>query len=122
MTFKRILGIFIFLLFTTSCFHAHRHALPAGLARDSIIDKETMVHLLADIHIQEAALQVMQNRNPNIRKEIVSSYNGLFSKYGVSAKRFRLNLDYYRYDGDEFVKMYENVVKEIESRKNSLKP
>jgi hypothetical protein len=111
-------GIFLLLL---SCSHSGERLLPSGLAQDSIIPRDRMVSLLTDIHLLEAVLQFDRNRKTNTPGQTVAAYNKLYSKYGISAKRFRLNLLYYQNDRQEFLKMYNEVLRNIETRQDDVK-
>jgi hypothetical protein len=88
------------------------------LPHDSIISEAVMVQLLADVHILEAGLLVRRNHGERISATADEYYRDLFSKYRISADRFRLNLRYYQWDTDEFSALYEKVIVELKSRQD----
>ena len=117
----RIILLAGIILFFFSCSDLKHRALPSGLAQDSIIPREQMVKLLTDVHLLEAILQHERNQKKDIGRQTIAGYNNLFSRYGVSGKRFRLNLLYYQSDRQEFLKMYDEVFRDLEARQKKLK-
>ena len=58
-----------------------------------------------------------RNSGIDVKEKQAFYYQGIFKKYNVSSGRFDQNLAYYRQDPENFVKMYERVVRIIEDRR-----
>jgi hypothetical protein len=89
--------------------------LPRGLAKDSVIPRPEMIHILVDVHILEAALQIQRNKNadPGVLENYY--YQQLFSRYKISKKKFEKNLSWYESDPEKFRKMYEEVISKLDT-------
>lgn len=111
----RCLAFLSFLVILTGCKSSGEKDFPQGLMKDSIIPQTEMIDILADIHILEAALQIQRNKNGDVIAREDFYYKKLFSNYKVSRRRFELNLSYYERNPENFRKMYEEVVKELDT-------
>ena len=80
---------------------------------DSIIPKGQMIRILIDVHLTEAALIYMRNHGKENKKVANEYYDLLYSKFKVSKKRFSENLVYYQEDQENFVKMYDEVIRQL---------
>ncbi len=107
----------VILVILASCSGKHDLVLPRGLSQDSIIPKEEMVMIIADMHVLEAIFQMQRNRVRKSMDPVSARYSQLFSKYKISKKRFDLNIAYYQSDPEVFLKIYDEVVKEMDRRK-----
>jgi hypothetical protein len=112
----RCLAFLTFILLLAGCNSSGGKDLPQGLIKDSIIPRSEMINILADIHVLEAALQVKRNKNESHAGIEKFYFNKLFSKYKVSEGNFKLNLSYYERNPENFMKMYEDVVKKLDSQ------
>jgi hypothetical protein len=118
----RCLAFLSFLVILAGCKSSGEKDLPQGLMKDSIIPQTEMINILADIHIIEATLQVQHNKNGDVIAMEDFYYKKLFSNYKVSRGRFKLNLSYYEKDPENFRKMYEEVVKKLETASKMANP
>jgi len=118
MRYAFLLGFFLLL---ASCSRTEKPLLPEGMSKDSVISRDRMVLILTDIHVLEAVLQYQRNRKGQSLDPVTARYQQLFSEYGISRKRFTQNLAYYQSDPEEFLKIYNDVVSELEKRKKLLK-
>lgn len=118
----RCLAFLSFLVILTGCKSSGEKDLPHGLMKDSIIPQTEMINILADVHILEAALQIQRNKNRDVNIMQDFYYQKLFSNYKVSRGRFKLNLSYYERDPENFRKMYEEVVKKLETSPKMANP
>jgi hypothetical protein len=109
----RLFTLFCLLCLLASCHSHKKELLPSGLSADSVIPREEMIRVLADVHLVEASLNFQKNRRENIPLLTHDYYQWLYRKYHMSAKRFRDNLSYYKTDPENFSKMYEEVVKNL---------
>ena len=112
----RCLAFLSFLLILAGCKSSGEKDLPRGLMKDSIISQTEMIKILADVHVLEAALQIQRSKKGDVIPMEDRYYKKLFSTYKVSRGRFKLNLNYYEMDPENFRKMYEEVVKELDAR------
>jgi len=112
----RCLAFLTFILLLTGCKTSGVKDLPQGLIKDSIIPRSEMINILADVHLLEAALQMKRNKNEAPTGFEKFYFNKLFSKYKVSDGKFKLNLTFYEGNPENFRKMYEDVIKELDSR------
>jgi hypothetical protein len=87
---------------------------------DSLIAPEKMVLILSDVHVVEAAMLLDRNEGREPKHNPDYYYNGIFRKYHISAGRYDQNLIYYRQSPDDFMKIYEKVISQVEARKKYL--
>ncbi len=123
----KYLLVFFFIPLFPGCSNSHsRRPDTLDLPKDSIISRERMIDLLVDMHLLEGALT--GEKNKGIRTEGVDAvyYNGLFRKYRITGNRLKKNLEYYRQDPEDFIKLYEEVIKRLEDYslpgKKTVKP
>lgn len=90
---------------------------PAG-----IIPRDSMISLMAAIELNEAALKIQQtniNRD-SLNKLSVRSYDSVYSYYRSSPQRFKISLDYYQNNLDDFQKMIDEVILRLIQQRDSL--
>ena len=79
-----------------------------------IIDKDTIVLMLMDIHIADSYLSI----NPTAGKDKIKAvdfYYSIFDKYGYTKEQFKYSVDYYSKQPQEFEKMYEKVLNKLKA-------
>jgi hypothetical protein len=111
----KFLALLTILFMIAGCKRSGVKDLPPGLVNDSIIPRSEMINILADVHIVEATLQVLRNKNIDPSPLENFYYSKLFSRYKVSKGKFELNLNYYEMDPENLRKMYEEVEKKLEA-------
>jgi hypothetical protein len=84
---------------------------------DSLISRSQMVRILTDVHLTEAALAYIRTRDKSDKDLTGDYYNAVFSKYKISRKNFESNFDYYKKDQEGFIKIYEDVILNLENLK-----
>jgi hypothetical protein len=89
---------------------------------EDLIKEETMVRLLADIEITEAALKVLQGKISTDSVQMIArkSYDSIFLHYNVTADQFRQNLRYYQENHDGYKEMLEEKTTIITLKKDSI--
>jgi hypothetical protein len=113
---RRLLWIFIFLsLF--SCRNDHAGGLSGASTPDTVIERSEMIKILTDVHLAEAAISSLKTKGDTSENLSADYYNAVFSKYKISLKNFRMNYDYYCRKPDEMIKMYEEVVNNLDALK-----
>ena len=120
---SRFLMLLAICLFVTSC--GEKKDLPseeAPIPSDSVLSAEKMVHLLADVHMAEAALMMERNQGQDSKVKQEAYYRGIFKKYHISQRRFDENLRYYRQNPAVLSKIYDKVIQELEARQKFFPP
>ena len=92
----------------------------AAIPADSMISSEKMIHILADVHVVEAAILLERNRGLVSKVDPGFYYQGIFNKNHVSQARYDENLRYYQQKPTEFIKMYDRVIRELENREKQF--
>ena len=93
-----------------------------AISSDSIISGDKMVHILADVHIAEAAMLVDRNEGQEVSGRPDFLYQGIFKKHHISRARYDENLRFYSQNPAKMIKMYEKVIAEIETRESKFHP
>ena len=93
-----------------------------AIPTDSLISSEKMIHILADVHMIEAALLLERNESIESKDKPGLYYRGIFNKYHISQSRYDENLRYYRQNPAIMVKMYDRVIDELETRQQKFHP
>jgi hypothetical protein len=93
---------------------------PVAMSKDSLISPGTMVMILADVHLVEAALLLERNEGLEPEGKPGEYYQGIFNKYRISHERYDQNLKYYRENPENFAKMYEKVIEMLEARQKAF--
>jgi hypothetical protein len=106
----------VLVLFLVSCGTSENRTGKLQIPKDSIIYKDTMVLILADVHLVEAAMMLKKNRGAKPADITGFYFNGIFKKYGISRARYNMNINWYRQDAESFRKMYEQVVALLEQK------
>jgi hypothetical protein len=75
-----------------------------------IIPKDTMAHILADIHIEEAKLSVKPLIQDSARQSYATTKIAVYDKYHISEERFNESFDWYTKNIEQLDKIYEVVV------------
>ena len=89
---------------------------------DSIISRDQMIRILTDVHLIEAGLAYLKTRGEWTKELSDNYYKAVFSKYKISKTRFTSNFDYYQRDQENLIKMYDEVITNLEVMKPSGKP
>ena len=114
----RLVIIFCLLCFLASCGGPKKELLPGRLSADSVFPRDEMIRILVDVHLVEASLNLQKDRRGNVPLLTQNYYQWLYRKYHISHQRFRDNLNYYKMDTENFSKMYEKVVKNLNDKAN----
>jgi hypothetical protein len=108
-------------LFLLSCSSTERpEDVGFGNKPDSVLSENTMVLLLADIHILEAGLNLEKSDDGGVTDRTGVLYTGLFKKYGITKARYDASLKYYNKSPQEFAKLYSKVITQIELKQKQF--
>ena len=91
-------------LFTQGCRNQ------AGKLPENVLDKQTMINLLTDMQLVEAALAVKQSRNAADPSVPRIYYDSLFAKYNITKAVVDSSLKYYGRQPEIFEELYAQVI------------
>ena len=82
----------------------------------TIIPIDTLVTLLAEIQLIEAAnaIHIMQSKDP--KKMAAAHYVGLFQRYGISQQRFETSMHHYNNNPELLEEIYGSVIEELSKK------
>ncbi len=96
------------LLIIMSCYACSRQEVQVPA---DVIPRDTMVNILADMHLVEAIIQVRNlGRNDTLKAEAYGRYRMVFEKHRVNSEQFIKSLNYYRGEPAYFHDMYGDVL------------
>jgi hypothetical protein len=81
---------------------------------DTLINRSQMVRILTDVHLTESAISYLKTKGEATKRLTNDYYNAVFSKYKISRKNFESNYEYYEQNPEELVKIYEQVISNLE--------
>jgi hypothetical protein len=104
------------IMLSLGCKPANKQSKPKN-----IIGRDTMVMILADIHLLETSLgiKVFEDRKMNETRNHIKEK--IYKKYLVNKKQFRLSYDYYAMQSATIDSIYIDVISEISKRQAELK-
>jgi len=79
-----------------------------------------MAEVLADIHIAEASLLLLNSEDDSIRQTYTNYYYAVFEKHKITKDAFVESMDYYFKNPEKLQTIYDNVT-EILSTKRGVK-
>lgn len=97
----------IFFIFSAACKKKEVH-IP-----DTVLKKDVMVNVLADIHIAESALIVKNTFGANNESLAASYYKFIFQKYKITPEQFKTSYDFYTSHPEIFSELYKEVMNEL---------
>lgn len=81
---------------------------------DDIMPKDSMVLVIKEVHLVEAAIFMQQQQGLNQDKRLVKQYyNHLFTSLDVDLNHFKKSLKFYSFNPIEMEKIYGEVVEEL---------
>lgn len=101
-------------LLLASCQSENTNEIPAG-----VIKRDSMVKIMADVHIAEARMQIsdIRNSDPDLKNTYLQE---VLRRAGTDTTRFNYSFKYYSGNPELFAVMYEDVIVEI-SKKQARK-
>jgi len=108
---KNLLFLFSALILLSSCYTTHEEDKIS--APVNLIEKDTVILILADIEIAESALRQKQNlgRETDDLQELY--YHAIFTKYEVTRGQYDSTMAYYRQDLETIDEIYEEVINRL---------
>ena len=85
-----------------------------------VIAKDTMVQILAEVHLLESSIgiRIFEEKKIVYTRNIVKSK--IYKKYGVSKERFFKSYNYYTKNSESIDSIYTDVISEISKRQFEL--
>lgn len=116
---RRICFLWIILVLAGCSQHPDPGKTTGQLPSDSLVSRTKMVKITADVHVLEAVL--VRKHIDRRSSKIVGShyYKVLFSKWGISQDRYRMNIGRLQQDPKDFLAFYEEVLAEMDTRIDS---
>jgi len=96
--------------------HPGSNEIGSQVPSDSLISRELMIRITADVHVLEAALLNGHYNRQNTRTLAAQYYKELFSKYRISELRYRQNIGQLQKDSKDFMAFYNEVIAELDGR------
>lgn len=103
------------LLFLLSC-----NEDPTKVKGSSPIDKETFTQILAEIHIVDAITNQPRYFNSFKKNDSIDLFSPVFEKYGVTQAEFDSTVSYFTKKPGEYLEIYDNVIQNLNYRKDTL--
>ena len=94
---------------------------PTPEAPAGTIPKDTMIALLADVHIAESRI-LLSGEFVNNQQAKSAYIQHVLAKFNIDNTRFNQSFSYYTSQPDEFEQMYEKVMEEISKKQASSAP
>jgi len=83
---------------------------------DKIIPREEFINIVTDLHYADAIIANRGFANLQIIDSMPSYYHFVLEKYNVTQKRFDLSLSFYSENMDDFLAIYDQVIKNINNK------
>ncbi|NOR86352.1 MAG: DUF4296 domain-containing protein [Bacteroidales bacterium] len=78
--------------------------------KDSLVSREEMILILADMQITEAHLESIKKAGKKVKDSSLVYYEQVFKKNQVTQEEFESSLLYYKQDLEDLKKMYTQVI------------
>lgn len=99
------------ILIMSSCYNKHQ---PTSVEiPENMIPRDTIVLILVDVEIAEAALRHKYNMGHEIGENKEAYFLSIFSKYDVSKGLYDSSLAYYKSDIESLNLIYEDVISQL---------
>ncbi|MFN7014069.1 MAG: DUF4296 domain-containing protein [Bacteroidia bacterium] len=113
---KILVFLFIAILLFSSCSLEKKEiSIP-----DYVITQDSMVHILADVHIQEAMMNQYSQEGRHMKMNPIKQYQLIFDKYNISKERYDSSYQFYLDNPSLLNKIYENVVIELTKKQAEI--
>lgn len=103
------------LLFILGCNPHH------GIKKKYLLDRETFVNLLIDIHLAYAIQGSPEYHGISRKYDSIDIHSVIFNKYGVEKAAFDSTMSYYTKKPEDLVKIYDEVIMRLNQLQDSVK-
>lgn len=108
--------LFIGILISTSCELEQKEI----IIPNYVISQDSMVQILADVHIQESMINRYNQEGRYMKMNPVKQYQLIFDKYNISKERYDTSYHFYLDNPSLMNKIYENVVIELTKKQAEI--
>lgn len=109
-------ALIIIILFFSSCLLEKKEiSIP-----NYVISQDSMVHILVDVHIQEAMMNQYSQEGRHMKMNPVKQYQLIFDKYKISKERYDSSYQFYLDNPSLMNKIYESVVIELSKKQAEI--
>lgn len=92
----------------------------SGRTPGDIIPKDEMINLLTEVHIADGRLVNLSQAPDTLYKYGTARYLAIFKKFHTDSTQFLESYRYYSKQPDDFVDMYDKVLKVLQVKSDSL--
>ena len=110
--------ISLFFLLNQGCYHKNKEVVPVP---DKLIPHDSMVLILTDLQLAEGIVSFERLNRVNKKNLKDTYYQKVLNHYGITAKQFRENMDYYNMQFDEMASIYDEVIQRLTVMEESIK-
>jgi len=116
MQAKHLLGSFFFFLFFLflSCSPSTENAV--GNMPTEIIQPDSLVIILTQIHIAEAILHELKTDTKHKEKTAQNYYSEIFAKHGITLDQYEKSIEYYQQHPEIYQDIYEEVITQLSQK------
>lgn len=87
----------------------------------NVIPRDTMIAILADVHLAEANIQVLSlGRSDSTKEEAYGLYRFILSKYRINDEKLRRSFEFYRSEPEYFHEMYNEVLTRLSEKQATV--
>jgi hypothetical protein len=112
---KKVPGLFIILLILASCYHS---APDPDFNMDLVIQADSMVSLLTDIHLAEGIISSLKSKHQPVGHLSSEYFEVVLKRHSISREAFEESLQYYAFHTEELDEIYEKVITELSKRES----
>ena len=114
-----IRSIFFILLlpFFFSCYHENQSEVSVP---EQLLSENEMVAIITDVQLVEGALVYRRSRRIEQQGFRETTYRQIFSTYGITAKIFNENINYYNNDPEKMELIYDQVLAKLSRMEGEL--
>lgn len=87
-----------------------------------IVQKDTMINLMADLEIVESAIKLQQAKiqKDSLDKLSNMAFDSLYAFYKITPEQFKYNLAYYQRNMSNYQEMLDNMIIVLSRKKDSI--
>jgi len=90
-------------------------------ARAGILPEGKMTQVLVETHLADAILYTDESRADEKRDKSLFYYPSILEKYGITKAQMDSSVVWYMKHPEAYARIYENVVKDLDTRKAAIK-
>ena len=90
------------------------------IRKKNVIPQNDLVSILEDLHMANSMFSLSYLREKYPGTDSISNYRDIFARYGYTLKDFNNTVTYYTDHLEEYVKIYDQVVKDLNEREGKI--